>query len=84
MRRKPGVLEDPWLLEEPGACPALRWPCPGPAVAIENGGTFADRGFRGSLEAQLVIMAQRLSHRLVAIGFHPTQQRKLASHPQNT
>ena len=38
--------------------------------------------FVASFEAQLQMMAWRLSHRVVAIGYIPTQQRKLASHPQ--
>ena len=37
--------------------------------------------FRASLEAQLLVMARRLSHRVVAIGFLPSRQRSLASHP---
>ena len=39
-------------------------------------------GFLASFEAQLTLMARRLSHRVVAIGYTTSRQRQLVSHPQ--
>ncbi len=38
---------------------------------VDSRGNYADRGFRPSLEAQLSMVARRLSHRCVAIGLLP-------------
>ena len=52
---------------------------PGEYLVLVSGSGF---WFLASFEAQLTLMARRLSHRVVAIGYTPSRQRQLASHPQ--